>query len=157
MNPQIIPATIEHMKSIVQLSYQKRRNYEKAQPLFWQYAEGAEEIQAKWFGELLTRDDHIILVAKSNKEITGFIIGRIVPCPEVYAAGLTLMIDDFCVASPHLWDTVGSSLVKEIRAIAQTKYVKQIVVVSGHHDDAKRKFLKDIGLNIASEWYVGSL
>ena len=93
---KVAQATKTDVASMVNLSYQKRRAYEKAQPQFWRYAEGAEEGQGKWFEELLGHDDHIILVAKSDTETIGFIIGRLVKAPEVYdPGGLTLMIDDF--------------------------------------------------------------
>ncbi|MEK6734643.1 MAG: hypothetical protein AABY27_06050 [Pseudomonadota bacterium] len=44
----IFLATKNDIVSIVNLSYQKRKNYEQAELQFWKYAEGAEETQAKW-------------------------------------------------------------------------------------------------------------
>jgi len=157
MTIQIIPATTQDIREMVALSYQKRRDYEKAQPQFWQYAEGAEKIQDDWFRELLGKDDHIILVAKSEQKIIGFIIGRITPCPEVYAAGLTLMIDDFCVSSLDLWESVGKKLIEEIKISSKKKEAQQILIVCGAHDKPKREFLKNTNLSIASEWYVGGV
>jgi hypothetical protein len=142
---------------MVVLSYQKRRDYEQAQSQFWKYAEGAEAVQTKWFAELLERDDYIILIAKSEQKVIGFTIGRIIPCPEVYEAGLTLMIDDFCVESPSLWESVGKKLIEKICTAAKLKNAKQILIVSGHHDKSKRRFLKTLGLGMASEWYVGKI
>lgn len=37
-------ATKTDITAMVDLSYQKRRAYEKAQPQFWRYADGAEEV-----------------------------------------------------------------------------------------------------------------
>lgn len=59
-----------------ELSYQKRKNYEHAQSQFWKYAENAESIQTKWFEELLAHQDYILLVAKSETKIVGFVIGN---------------------------------------------------------------------------------
>ena len=157
MTIQIIPATTTDIREMVALSYQKRRDYEKAQPLFWKYAQGAEKSQEDWFVELLDKDDHIMLVAKSEEVISGFIIGRIIPCPEVYAAGLTLMIDDFCVSSADLWGFIGKKLIEEIKIYSKKKGVQQILIVSGAHDKPKREFLKNMNLSIASEWYVGGI
>ena len=166
MDTQIITATLDFkihkamqddISAMVQLSHQKRLYYEQAQPQFWKYSEGAEDVQTKWFEELLIRDDYIILTAKSEQHILGFIIGRIIPCPEVYAAGLTLLIDDFCVESPSLWGSIGVALIEEIRTAAKAKNVAQILVVCGHHDEQKREFLKKLELSIASEWYVGEV
>ncbi len=61
---KISRATKTDIASMAALSYQKRKNYEQAQPQFWRYAEGAEETQIKWFEELLSHDDHILLVVK---------------------------------------------------------------------------------------------
>lgn len=41
---------IPHM---VSLSYEKRLAYEKAQPQFWRYKEGAEKAQSEWFKKLV--------------------------------------------------------------------------------------------------------
>jgi TRAP-type C4-dicarboxylate transport system substrate-binding protein len=156
---------------MVALSYQKRKAYEIAQPQFWKYAPGAEEVQAKWFEELLDDETYIILVAISGsknemlkrvqhdkKELKAFIIGRLIKAPEVYnPGGLTLMIDDFCVASPELWETIGSELVAKIKEIAKEKGATQILVVSGDHDKAKNSFLEKACLTVASRWYVTSL
>ena len=154
----ILPATKTDVASMVNLSYQKRRAYEKAQSQFWRYAEGAEEVQQKWFEELLGYGDHIILVAKSDTETIGFIIGRLVKAPEVYdPGGLTLMIDDFCVKSEVDWQSVGLELMNAIRLTAKEKGAAQFYVVSGAHDNAKCDFLEKFGLSNAAKWYVGSI
>jgi hypothetical protein len=78
------------------LSRQKCLAYEKAQPQFWKWAgDSGEEIQKEWFRKLISNDNHICLVAKNSNEILGFIIGKIVSAPEVYApGGPTLIVDD---------------------------------------------------------------
>lgn len=155
---QIHLANKADISSMVNLSYQKRKAYEKAQGQFWRYAEGAEESQSKWFEELLIHKDYIILIAKSENIIKGFIIGRLLEAPEVYdPGGLTLMIDDFCIDLSLEWEIVGKQLMDEIRIIAKQKGATQFCIVSGAHDDAKCKFLENFGLNAASKWYVGSV
>lgn len=148
---------IDHM---VAISYQKRRAYEKAQPQFWKWAgvEG-EASQTKWFAELMIRDDYIMLVAiDDNEKMMGFMIGRLTPAPAVYnPGGLTLMIDDYCVNDETLWPIVGKKLMDEIKIISKAKRVVQILIVCGAHDGTKQHFLKNNGLTVASEWYVGSL
>lgn len=152
---EILFATKDDIEPMVSLSYRKRKNYEKAQPQFWKYAENAEEIQTKWFEELLSRDDHILLVAKENSNIKGFVIGRLVKAPEVYnPGGLTLMIDDFACED---WINVGKQLMDKIAVIAKEKGAVQFCVVAGNHDLDKCDFLEDFGLTCASKWYVGSI
>lgn len=156
-NVLIRPSTHADIPSMVILSNQKRRQYENAHPQFWRYAgEQAEISQAKWFGELLSDEDHIMLIAQNNNAVVGFIIGQIIDSPAVYdPGGLTLMIDDFCVQSESDWKSVGKFLVRDIKALSLTKGVSQVLVVCGAHDANKRNFLRNMGLTVASEWFVG--
>ena len=87
-------SAIKDIKTMVLLSEQKRSEYAEAQPQFWKKA---NEIQEKWFEELLKCKDYFLYVAEEEIfQILGFIIGRIVPAPEVYSPGdMTMMIDDF--------------------------------------------------------------
>lgn len=151
-------AVVSDVPAMVSLSHDKRRCYEKAQPQFWRHADNAEEIQTEWFKELLQKDNYIILVAKSQGVVMGFIIGSLVQAPEVYnPGGLTLMVDDFCVASALLWNSIGKQLITELKSIAASKGASQILVVCGAHDEAKQQLLKKINLAVASAWYVGSI
>lgn len=158
-NLKISPAQSADIPSLVKLSYEKRRFYEKEQPQFWKYAGPlAEEKQAEWFQELLLLDDHISLIAQNNNKITGFVIGKIIPAPEVYSPdGLTLMIDDFCVENDSDWALTGGPLINEIKRVGKEKGATQILIVCGEHDIKKKDFLKNINLTVASEWYVGSI
>jgi predicted acetyltransferase len=147
------------IQRMVEMSYQKRLSYQKAQPQFWKYAGDIAELsQAKWFEELLDSNNYIMLTAACHQKIIGFIIGKLMPAPEVYnPGGLTLMIDDFCVADESAWHSIGSKLVQEIKEIAKKKGAAQVLVVCGVHDEPKCRFLQKMGLTVASEWYVGSI
>jgi hypothetical protein len=161
MNNIIIRASISlDIDALVSLSKAKRMLYEKAQPQFWRYAgEESDNAQKKWFKELLEDENYLMFSAENHtQEILGFIIGKLMPAPEVYnPGGLTLMIDDFCVQSENLWESVGAHLVYAIKAGARRKGATQILVVCGAHDQAKRKFLSEQNLCIASEWFVGGI
>lgn len=157
-DPIIRLATPADVASMVALSDQKRQAYEQAQPQFWRRAEKANEEQVKWFEWLLSKEIHILLIAEINYQIVGFIIGELKSAPEVYdPGGLTLMIDDFCVERPELWRTVGKQLLHELQHQEKQRGAIQTLVVCGHHDEPKRHFLKQEGLSIASEWYVGEI
>lgn len=91
-------------------------------------------------------------------ETLGFIIGKLMDAPEVYdPEGLSLMVDDFCLADEDDWDDIGDKLINEISRIAKTRGAKQILVVCGAHDIRKKQFLKQEGLKVASEWHVGGI
>jgi len=159
-NLKIYPAESSNINDMVLLSKAKRRVYEKIQPQFWRYAgEEGDKTQEKWFKELLNDKNHIMFTAEAhNKEILGFIIGKLINAPEVYdPGGLTLMIDDFCVKSENLWQSVGNQLVETIKTTAKSKGAIQIVIVCGANDYLKRQFLNKQNLSIASEWFVGAI
>jgi hypothetical protein len=148
----IRPSQVNDISFMVEISYQKRRAYEKAQPIFWKYAGPDAEIsQAKWFNELLIQGEYLMFTAIRHEKIVGFIIGKLIPAPEVYhPGGLTLMIDDCCVEDEAQWHLIGCKLIQEIKKISKIKGAAQILVVCGAHDEAKRSFLKSIGLTVAS-------
>ena len=154
--PNIRKATFDDVEAMVELSDQKRTEYKEAQSQFWKKAENANVIQTQWFKELLEHQDYYLFVAEENKHIIGFVIGRIVPAPEVYnPGGLTMMIDDFCVDNQKSWIEVGKALVDVLRKVSNE--VAQLLIVCGAHDQAKREFLKAIDLSVASEGYVGKV
>ena len=149
---KIKTAKIEDIQKMVAFSHEKRLQYSKIQPNFWKMADSSDEIQAEWFKELLNDETIIAFVADE-----GFIIGKIINPPEVYDAGLTLMIDDFCVQNDDIWLTVGKNLLEKCIESAKEKGAKQILVVCGHHDKNKKELLDIMGLNIASNWYTNLL
>ncbi len=147
-------ATVQDIYAMVALSDIKRCEYAVAQPQFWKRADNANQMQMEWFEELFTHENCFLYVAEEDSKIIGFAIGRVVAAPEVYnPGGMTMMIDDFCVNDPSLWSSVGKYLVDALRNASED--VKQLLIVCGAHDQDKRKFLKEIGLSVASEWYVG--
>jgi GNAT superfamily N-acetyltransferase len=151
---------LSDISEMVSLSKAKRMLYEKAQPQFWRYAgEEGDNTQRRWFKELLEDKNYVMFTAENGTQgILGFVIGKLMPAPEVYnPGGLTLMIDDFCVKSENLWQSVGARLIEETKAAAKSRGATQILVVCGAHDHPKRKFLIDQNLSIASEWFVGGI
>lgn len=156
----IRPSQFCDIDAMLVLSKSKRLTYEGAQPQFWRYAgESGDHAQKQWFTELLETQDYLMLTARRQTQgILGFVIGKIIPAPEVYnPGGLTLMIDDFCVQSENLWISVGVKLMEAIKVAAKAKGALQILVVCGAHDSPKRKFLVKENLSIASEWFVGGI
>lgn len=171
---------LSDIDAMVLLSKAKRMLYEKAQPQFWRYAgEEGDKAQGEWFKELLEDKNYVMLTAETrashpefisgspemlkqvqhdNYKTLGFIIGKLMPAPEVYnPGGLTLIIDDFCVSCENLWQSVGAKLIEEIKAVAKDKGATQTLVVCGAADLPKRKFLSEQNLQVASEWFVGGI
>ena len=60
-------------------------------------------------------------------------------------------VNDFCLQSENLEQSVGSKVIEETKAAAKVKGATQIFVACGAHDHPKRKFLKDQNLSIVAE------
>ena len=148
------PSDVDH---IVELSEQKRLQYQSYQPVFWRKAADSAEQQRAFLSQLLERGNVIAFVYERGGAVEGFIIGSLVPAPPVYdPGGLTCSVDDFMVAEAA-WDEVGGALLEAVAAEALARGGTQMVVVSAHLDTQKRKMLVSRTYTIASEWWVRPL
>lgn len=147
----IYKATTQDIDWMVALSHQKRSAYEKVQPNFWKMASDSDSIQQDYFLEEMIKDE---VIALCYQDRLGFVIGKLIESPEVYDAGLTLMIDDFCVSNEHLWTTIGKELLRECINIGKIKGATQILVVCGNHDTPKQNLLDGFNLFVVSKWFT---
>ena len=151
----IRPATEADIPLMTALADVKRAEYEAYAPTFWRRAEDAVQKQAAYFRAQLADKDTICLVSENEGRLDGFLIARIVTAPPVYDPGtLVCMVDDFAVATPDQWESIGKPLLHHVRSLAQSRGAGLAVVVCGHLDEAKREMLRASGFYIASEWYV---
>ncbi|HEY1684858.1 MAG TPA: hypothetical protein VGG19_08850 [Tepidisphaeraceae bacterium] len=147
-----VPADVPRM---VELSTMKRLQYAAYSPIFWRPAVGADESQKKFFVPLVDDPSWICLVHEAAGEVNGFVMARIISAPPVYdPGGKVCMIDDFVVAEPSLWESVGMALHMEAEKIAGQSGAVISITVCGEHDAVKRTALRGAGAQIASEWYV---
>lgn len=146
-------ALVSDLPAMVDLSERKRTQYESYQPLFWRKAGDSRERQLAFFEHLLARENIIALVHDGSGVVDGFVIATLAPSPPVYAAGLSCVIDDYCV-SDHDWSGVGAALLDAVTRAAEERGAVQTVVVCGHMDQPKREMLRVSGHTIASEWWV---
>ena len=85
-------------------------------------------------------------------------IARKFPAPPVYApGGDTWLIDDFCVAEPHFWLSIGEALLSHATTLIHEHGGVQVVVVSADRDLAKTETLRRSDLTIASNWWTKPL
>ena len=111
-----------------------------------------------FFPRLLASADVIALVAEEGEALCGFLISAITIAPPVYnPGGPVCIIDDFAVAQPQDWATVGAALLAAAEHEAKARGAVLSVVVCPQRDAAKRGMLKKAGAAVASEWHVKSL
>jgi GNAT superfamily N-acetyltransferase len=139
---------------MVELSEEKRLQYQAYQPRFWRKAPDSQEKQLPHFERVLAADRVIALVHERDGGIDGFVIATLLDAPPVYdPGGLTCLIDDF-IAADEAWDTIGAALLEAVDREAKSRGAVQVVVVCGHCDQPKRRMLSTEAFTIASEWYV---
>lgn len=155
---QIRAATAADIPRMVAIAEAKRVEYEGYSPVFWRKAPDSSPIQAAFFQRLLTGTDVIALVAETEATLLGFIIGAIATAPPVYnPGGPVCMVDDFAVANPMEWGSVGAPLLTAMEQEAKARGTVLSVVVCAQRDQAKQAMLREAGLAVASEWYVKAL
>jgi ribosomal protein S18 acetylase RimI-like enzyme len=146
------------IEAAVALAERSRRPWQKLQPTFWRKAANSAAATEQFFVRLLTEPGTYFLVAVEGSKLLGFLIARKFPNPPVFdPGGDTYLIDDFCVAEPRLWLTLGEALLSHASTLIHEHGGAQIVVVSPDRDLAKAEMLRRSGLTIASSWWTRAL
>lgn len=156
---QIRDVTASDVPAMAALADAKRTEYATYSPIFWRKSDNGMEVQTRFFtNRMLPSDTIISLVADTDGTIEGFVIGMIREAPPVYdPGGPVCWIDDFTVARPELWETVGTTLYREVAIRAQQRGVVAMVTIAGHLDTPKRAMLQAQGAPITVETYVQPL
>jgi len=136
----------------------RRRLHETFEPRFWRKADHSAAMSTAFFGHLATDAGALFLVSDSDGQIDGFLIAMPVQNPPVYApGGPTAQIDDFCVADPSRFSTVGAALLDEARKRLKARGFTQLVVVCAARDEARTAFLESRRLSLTTTWWTTSL
>lgn len=151
-------ATTGDIKTAVELVEKARRQLHKFQPTFWNKAPKSAAVTETFFTKLLAEPDTLFLVAVEGSRLEGFLIARKFPSPPVFdPGGDTWLIDDFCVAEPHLWLSIGEALLSHATTLIHEHGGVQIVVIAADRDLAKAEMLRRSDLTIASNWWTKPL
>ncbi len=146
------------VQRILNVLEQRRLLYQEYRPGLWRKMWASHARQRPELERRLRDGRHsIALVHDQGGEIAGFIMGTLEPGPEADAPGLTCLVDDFEVAAPDLWKTVGLELINSITRQARARGAVRTVVICDHLDRLKRTMLALSGYAATSEWYVKSI
>lgn len=156
---QIRTAAEVDVAAMVALSDARRTEYATYSPVFWRKAADATEKQTGFIINRQLRDEQVItLVAEDAGTVHGFVIATILHAPPVYdPGGPVCSIDDYTVATPELWPTLGVELLNAATTQAKEQGAVLVIVVCPHLEEAKRTMLHEQGATIASEWFVKPL
>jgi hypothetical protein len=102
-------ASLEDVEGLLEIASARRTAYAEYLPRFWRPAPDAVDRQRAYFPSILGDDRTLVLTAtEDDAGLHGFAIGRLVPVPPVYGpGGVSCVVDDFAVADPDEWLTVG--------------------------------------------------
>ena len=139
----IRPLTAADVPRVLELGEQKRREYEAYSPVFWRMSTVPRQTFAPYMQAQITASENVALAHKQDGRIDGFVL--------MNARG---GIDDYTVAAPHLWPTVGAALLFAAGDAAHRRGTSSLMVVCGAGDLPKRGMLAAEGLTLATAWYV---
>lgn len=147
--------------AIVALADLQRQEYRHYAPTFSLPAANAPEVHRRWIADAVDGDSDetgVFVHVDDDGVVDGFVIATLVLPPPVYApGGPTCSIDDFAVADPTRWPTVGFALLRGAQQWAFEHGAVQTVVVCSPQDLPKRQMLIDDGLSVATEWFTAAL
>jgi hypothetical protein len=154
MADNVRQATVDDVAAMVQLSEEERVERERMDPEFFRKAERSVDAQTAYFKWLLPQNHVIAVVHETANGIDGFAIATMITAPPVLdPGGQTVLIDDFRVANPQLWESVGTHLFDAVESEGRKRSAVGIVSICAHKNESKRRFLSRLGLRIVSEWH----
>jgi GNAT superfamily N-acetyltransferase len=153
-------ATPSDVTAMAALAEAKRELYKDQAPPFQRPAEGARAAHEGFLPKMLERDEFIVLVHEDGSTaVDGFVAARVGSAPPPFGDGPLFHVDDFAVASPDRWSSVGAALLREVTALAIERGAQTAIVVTGPAsvDRPKNEFLRSAGLAVGAEWRTKSL
>ncbi len=142
----IRPLTAADVPRLLELGEAKRRQYQAYSPVFWHISALPRETFGPYLRAQIEDPEIVALAHERDGIVDGFVLAN--------AQG---HIDDFMVAAPELWPTVGAELLGAAGAASYGKGVSSLLVVCGQGDQPMRTMLAAQGLTPATDWYVRPL
>lgn len=134
----------------------KRAEYEEYSPVFWRRAADDREKHQPFLRQCIESDDYSAFAAERGDEIVGVILANRRGAPPPFHADRepTWFVDDFYVAEPGLWESVGRALLDAAAAEAGASGAERLIVVGAQRDLPKRSFLLTAQCALAAAWWV---
>lgn len=143
MTNGIRPLTAADVPRVLELGELKRREYATYSPVFWRVSSLPRATFAPYMQSQVRDAQNVALAHEQDGKVDGFIL--------MNARGT---IDDYAVAAPGLWPTVGAGLLQAAGDSTRQHGLKSLRVVCGHGDIPKRTMLAAQGLTLTTDWYV---
>ena len=152
---QVRKAESRDIRPIAELIETRRTEYQQYHPRFWREATDARGKFPPTLESLLQNESAIVLVNVQGGKVNGTIIGILQRAPAAYdPGGLTCIVDDFVVAAPTLWNSVGMALLYALTREARQRGAVQVAITCARKDMRKRSMLVAHKYDLTSEWFV---
>ena len=142
----IRPLTAADVPRVLELGEMKRQEYAAYSPVFWRVSQTPREAFAPYLQSQIEDTQNVALAHAQDGKVDGFTL--------MNARGT---IDDYTVAAPGLWPTVGADLLRAAGDAAHQHGIKSLLVICGHGDKPKRAMLAAQGLILVTDWYVKAI
>lgn len=142
---------------MVEMIERRRLRYQTYKPVFWKKAANSAQASLDWFAKMI-ESGVVAFTALEGKSVAGFVFANETREPPVVdPGGVTVTLDDYCVAQEDRWHDIGLALLNAVKEVGRARGWRQIVVISAEKDLSKSAFLKENGLSIASTWWTTPL
>lgn len=145
-HPAVRPLTAADVPRVLELGEAKRRQYEAYSPVFWRVSALPRETFAPYLQSQIENPQVVALAYEPNGTVDGFVLAN--------AQGYS---DDFMVAVPEMWPTVGADLLLAAGNMAHRQGIGSLLVVCGQGDTPMRAMLAAQGLTPTLDWYIRPL
>ena len=149
------PARPDDVVAMAALAALKREQYRDNASPFEVPALDARSVHEAFLAKLVSRDGFLVAVHE-GRDGDGFVVARVRSAPPPFREGALFHVDDFMVATPILWMSVGRALLMYVASEAASVGATKAIVVSGSRavDAPKVDFLAGLGLFCEAEWWV---
>jgi ribosomal protein S18 acetylase RimI-like enzyme len=110
---------------------------------FWNEKSSTEKMR-ETFSRLFSNPAYILLVAKQDDRLVGFVMGVI--CEELYGdCKPFLVVEDMIINNAHRQNGAGTALMLELEKIAAYRECCQIILVTESSRTSALQFYKSLG------------
>jgi GrpB-like predicted nucleotidyltransferase (UPF0157 family) len=149
---ELRPSTPDDAELAADWAEAKRHQYQSYAPVFWKPAVDAHIRHRPFLEACLRSPDFTSFSAANDHEALGLVLASHQVSAPLLPPGW--LIDDFYVARPELWHSVGVRLLEAEADAARGSGCRHLMVVSGYRDAAKKEFLRHCGLQSEVVWWV---
>lgn len=122
----------------------RRAAYERFSPVFWRPAQGVRTMHADFMRAQVEAGSAVALRSEQGFLLAAIGDGR-------------YDVDDCAVRSEEGWATEGRRLLESLSELGPLDRSARVRVVTARQDDAKRRALQELGLEVVARWWVRAL